>query len=170
MMEYDLSILTEKQREAWKLRAMGFNYKQIAEKMGISVSAARNHIHNAERRFREWEAYNAIEQKNNETLHIIFTRGEIEVLLRAVHEYEHRLMREAHYNVKTDWKGRLPYECRILPPLSEKMQTALYGQVLQESLFTTLDVWDEKSEGKEAVLLKNIIPFPSLNNKQDHEE
>lgn len=169
-MEYDLSILTEKQREAWKLHVMGLNYKQIAEKMGISVSAATNHIHRAERRFREWEAYNATEQKKNETVHIIFTRGEIEILLRAVSEYEHCLRKQAHYNIKTDWKGRLPYECRILPPLSAKMQMALYGDIRQESLFTVLDVWDEQSEGQGDEIGKNIIQFPSLNDNQGSKE
>lgn len=90
-MEYDLSILTEKQRQAWELRQKGLSYRKIGEEMGISTNAATTHVHNAERRFRQWEKYNAIEQQNNEIVPVELTRGEVKLLVLALHTEQQRM-------------------------------------------------------------------------------
>lgn len=155
-MEYDLSILTEKQRQAWELRQKGLSYRKIGEKMGISTNAATTHVHNAERRFRQWEKYNAIEQQNNEIVPVELTRGEVKLLVLALHTEQQRMQKDAHYNIHTDWKGRLPYESRIISGLSEKLQLAVYQQVILPPLLTSLT-----KEETESAPTDNIVPFPT---------
>lgn len=161
-MEYDLSILTDKQRQAWELRQKGLSYRKIGEEMGISTNAATAHVHNAERRFREWERYNAIEEKNNEVVPVELTRGEIKLLVQALHSHEHRMLQDANYNIRTDWKGRLPYESRIISGLSEKLQLAVYQQVILPPLLASLT-----KEEPEPAPSDNIIPFPSLSTPKE---
>lgn len=124
----DLSCLTEKQRTAYELREQGLTFKAIGEEMGITQTAARNHVHNAERRFREYTAYHRIEQRNLEPLPIDLTRGEVKIILSALQLLERDMMKNAVYNVKSDWRGRLPYEALVASGLYRKVNVALYGE------------------------------------------
>lgn len=124
----DLSCLTEKQRTAYELREQGLTFKAIGEEMGITQTAARNHVHNADRRFREYTAYHRIEQRNLEPLPIDLTRGEVKIILSALQLLERDMMKNAVYNVKSDWRGRLPYEALVASGLYRKVNVALYGE------------------------------------------
>lgn len=124
----DLSCLTEKQRTAYELREQGLTFKAIGEEMGITQTAARNHVHNAERRFREYTAYHRIEQRNLEPLPFDLTRGEGKIILSALQLLERDMMKSAVFNVKSDWRGRLPYEAMIASDLYRKLNVALYGE------------------------------------------
>lgn len=124
----DPSCLTEKQRIAYALREEGLTFQAIADKMGISVSAARNHVRHAERRFREYTVYHRIEQRNLEPLPIDLTRGEVKIILSALQLLERDMMKNAVFNVKSDWRGRLPYEAVIASGLYRKVNVALYGE------------------------------------------
>lgn len=135
-MEQDLSILTERQKTAWELREQGLTYAAIAKEMGITSSAVRTHIVNAERRFREYEYFNDAKEKNAELLNLDLTRGEVKLLVDALLKFEKELLAEAHLNVKTDWKGRIPYRGQVAVNLLYKLQEAAYGQILYKSVLT----------------------------------
>lgn len=135
-MEQDLSILTERQKTAWELRERGMTYAAIAKEMGITSTAVRTHIVNAERRFREYEYFNDAKEKNAELLTLDMTRGEVKLLVDALLNYEKELLAEAHLNVKTDWKGRIPYRGQVAATLLYKLQETAYGQVLYKSVLT----------------------------------
>jgi len=124
----DYSCLTDKQRTAYALREEGLTFQAIADKMGITASAARNHVRNAERRFREHTAYHRIEQRNLEPLPLDLTRGEGKIILSALQLLERDMMKSAVFNVKSDWRGRLPYEAMIASDLYRKLNVALYGE------------------------------------------
>lgn len=91
----DYSCLTDKQRTAYALREEGLTFQAIADKMGITASAARNHVRNAERRFREHTAYHRIEQRNLEPLPFDLTRGEGKIILSALQLLERDMMKSA---------------------------------------------------------------------------
>lgn len=133
-MEYNLEILTEKQKVAWTLREQGMTIKTIAAEMGISTTGVTSHIHHAERRFREYERHLAHQEANKKVADITLTRGDCSLLVNALLAYEAKLIHDAHYNVKTDWRGRLPYEAQLIQPLSEKLQLCVYGHVIFHSI------------------------------------
>lgn len=124
----ELSCLTEKQREAYLLREEGLTYQAIGDKMGISMNAARNHVLHAERRFREYTLYHKIEERNLEPAQINLTRGELKVILEALVSHEREIMRTTKFNVQTDWRGRLPYEARVVVDIYRKASIAIYGE------------------------------------------
>lgn len=129
-MERNLEILSAKQRTAWELREKGFSFKKIAEEMGITPPAASELVHRAERRFREYEQYQNVLARNNETIDITITRGECKLLIDAVGEYERALMRSKRVANARDLYGDLPYEAQLLPPLYYKLQELIYGRVI----------------------------------------
>ena len=124
----ELSCLTEKQREAYLLREEGLTYQAIGDKMGISMNAARTHVLHAERRFREYTLYHKIEERNLEPAQINLTRGELKVILEALVSHEREIMRTTKFNVQTDWRGRLPYEARVVVDIYRKASIAIYGE------------------------------------------
>lgn len=124
----ELSCLTDKQREAYLLREEGLTYQAIGDKMGISIHAARTHVHNAERRFREYTYFHKVEERNLEPVNIKLTRGEIKVIMEALVCLEREIMHTAKFNIKTDWKGRLPYEAKIVVDAYRKSSMAIYGE------------------------------------------
>ena len=121
----ELSCLTEKQREAYLLREKGLTYQAIGDTMGISCNAARNHVMHAERRFREYTLYHKIEERNLEKADIELTRGEVKVILEALNRLEREIMSDVKFNVNTDWRGRLPYEARIVVDIYRKANISL---------------------------------------------
>ena len=144
-------VLTEKQQAVWELKLQGLAKKQIAEKLGISVSMVNTHLNNADRRFQQYENYKALEEKNNEVVDIQLTRGELETIVHALIEYERSMVKKAHYNIKTDWRGRLPFGAEQAQTVSARIQEKLYGQVLYKGLLTEseppiIHVEDDKQE------------------------
>lgn len=126
--EKNLSILTERQRTAYLLRLEKKTYKQIADEMGITTSAAGQLIHYAERRFRQYEKYNAALERNNVSVDFPVTRGELIFMLSGLRLLEAELEKGAVKGLSYDWKGRLPYEHGCVKELSNRIQIALYGK------------------------------------------
>lgn len=134
-MENKIKVLTEKQQAVWDLREQGLTKTKIAEKLGLSVNMVTTHLKNAERRFREYDHYLELEEKNNRVVDIELTRGELEMIVYAINDYQHAQMKRAHYNVKTDWRGRLPFGADLSQKTSEKIQKKIYGRVIFHSIF-----------------------------------
>lgn len=128
--EKDLSILTERQRTAYLLRLEKKTYTQIAIKMGITTSAVGQLIHHAERRFREYEKYNASLERNNISVDLPLTRGELIFILSGLRLLEAELEKGVAKGLSYDWKGRLPYEHGCVETLSRRIQSTLYGKVI----------------------------------------
>lgn len=84
------------------------SYKGVAEELGLSPDVARRVYLRACRRLREWKNYHLDHPENDEPVAIPFTRGELEVLLGALHAFEKRLLRPIRRN-DTDPYGMLPY-------------------------------------------------------------
>lgn len=118
------------------IQGTGVYEEKIAETMGLSISSVTNHLNNAERRFREYARYHAVEEQNNEPMQITLTRGEVKLIVSALSEYGMKMLHDAHFNVKTDWRGRLPYEAQRLVLLSERLQKLVYGTVLYQSMLS----------------------------------
>ncbi len=127
-------VLTEKQQAVWELKLQGLGKKLIAEKLGITVYMVTTHLNNIDRRFKEYEHYKALEEKNNEIVDIHLTRGELETIVHALIEYEHSMMKKAHYNIKMDWRGRLPFGAEQAQTVSARIQEKLYGEVLYKGM------------------------------------
>ena len=136
-MENNERVLTEKQQAVWDLKQQGMPKTKIAETLGISLNMVTTHLKNTERRFREYERYLANEEKNNQVVDIDLTLGELELIVHAINEYQHILMKKAHFNVNTDWRGRLPYDADKTQKISAKIQNKIYGRVLYESVLGT---------------------------------
>lgn len=117
----DLSILTEKQRQAYVLRQNGETFQQIAKIMNITTNAARQHCIGADRRFKEYERYNAEKEKNSMPLNLNITFGDLEFILRALEHFQRYIEGRVGRNVKTDWMGKLPYEYMLLEKLTERI-------------------------------------------------
>ena len=146
----ELSCLTEKQREAYLLREEGLTYQAIGDKMGISTNAARTHVLHAERRFREYTLYHKIEEKNQELADIDLTRGELKVIMEALVCLERDIMKTVKFNVQTDWRGRLPYEAKVVVDAYRKASIAVYGEDHGSArMFVGAFVTEAKEEAKE---------------------
>lgn len=158
MMEYDLSILTDKQREVWQLRQSGLPFKEIGERLKITPNAASTHMRSAERRFRQWEKYQLEEERNNEPISLCLTRGENKLLIDALHSHERSMLKDAHYAAHSDWKSRLPYEAGFIPGLFQKLQEAIHAEKTLDSLLEAIA--EEEHEVKNAQTTDNIVPFP----------
>ena len=151
-MENNTKALTEKQQAVWDLRQQGLTKKKIAETLGLSVNMVTTHLANAERRFREYEPYLAQEEKNNQIVDIDLTRGELEMIVYAICEYQQALIRQAHYNVKTEWRGRLPFGASLSQTLSEKIQMKYMGEsfygLYSERIVIKISPLTAKPDGK----------------------
>lgn len=124
----DISVLTERQRMAYTLRQQGLTYAKVGEAMGISSSGAERNIKAAERRLRECAAYHAWQKRNDEPAELPLTRGELRLVLRGLQMVEKEIGKSVNaWNCRTGWKGRLPYEARILAGVLRRAHTTLYG-------------------------------------------
>lgn len=126
----NLSVLSERQREVWLLHEQGLKRKEIAQKLGITYNAVREHIIHAERRFREYERYCLVEERNQQSVFLPLTRGEVKIILAALQLYEKELERGIMYRSGSDWIGRLPFEAKIVADLFDKAQKVIYGKTL----------------------------------------
>ena len=130
--EKRLAALTPKQREAVLLKEKGLKIKQIAEAMGITYNAARDHILHAERRFREYDHYQKMDEENKTMVEIPISRGECKVLMEALVALEREYEGHVVHRAGSDWIGRLPYESKVVADLYERLQKAVYGKVLRQ--------------------------------------
>ena len=147
-MEKDVSILTEKQRIAWTRHENGEPYSKIARDMGLSAQAVANHVHNAERRFREYERYKAHEEWNNAQINLVLTNAECEILVQGLLAYEDKMMKTAHFTGSGDWRSRLPYEAQRIPPLLDKLQQAVYGESRYRSTLIVCEMQNDLKKSK----------------------
>lgn len=132
-MEKELSILTEKQREAYLLRKEGKTYREIAEKLGCTPSAVRCRIHDAQTRLRQYEQYHAEQEQNNEPADFTLTNGELKAIVTALELLEMRMESKAGSGKLQvqDWRGRLPYEAKIVHDLLKRAREATGGEQLR---------------------------------------
>lgn len=122
-----LSILTEKQRQAYLLRKEGLTYTAIAKRMGNTATAARQSCHGAERRLEEYEQYQSAQERNNEIVNFPITRGELRVIHEGLQWLEKDLRKNVRFAAQTDWHDRLPYTALILCDLLARVEKELYG-------------------------------------------
>ena len=106
--------------------------------MDISISAARTHVLNAERRFREYERFISMKENDREIEVLTLTHGEIKLLVNVLSKYEQDVLHKAYFNVKSDWQSHVPYEARIAVELSQKLQRIVYGEVRFEGILHQL--------------------------------
>lgn len=123
-----LSVLSDRQREVWELYEQGKNRSQIAKLLGISYSVVADHIRHVERRFREYDHYCAVEERNKEPASLSLTRGEVKIIIEALALYERELEQDIMRRTGDDWIGKLPYESQIVADLYDKAQTVIYGK------------------------------------------
>ena len=127
----DVSVLTERQRMAYTLRRQGLTYAKVGEAMGISTNAATAHVKAAERRFREYQLYHDKQKSNDRPVELPLTYGELELVMEGLGLLQKDMLnRIGGRNVRSDWKGRLPYEAQILSDVYRKAQAALYGKAI----------------------------------------
>lgn len=135
-----LSVLSDRQREVWELYEQGKNRSQIAKLLGISYSVVADHIRHVERRFREYDHYCAVEERNKEPASLSLTRGEVKIIIEALALYERELEQDITRRTGDDWIGKLPYESQIVADLYDKAQTVIYGK----SLIRMPKNWDKE--------------------------
>lgn len=125
-----LSILTDKQRQAYLLRKEGLTFTAIAERMGNTITAARQSCHGAERRLKEYECYQSAQERNLEVVDFPITRGELRVIHEGLQRLEKDLRKNARPAAQTDWRDDLPYSALILRDLRARIEKELYGFTL----------------------------------------
>lgn len=124
--ERDLSILTDQQRKAYLLRQEGLTFQKVADAMGLkSLERARQLVNNAERRFREYDAYHAYKARNNEPVDFPLTRGELKIISEALTHMEIREMGKRHAS-QTSWRDHAAYEFQILEALRDRLESVIY--------------------------------------------
>lgn len=121
----------------------GMQYTKIAKIMGLSPSVVSQHVRNAERRFRDHEWYLAHERWKNSPTDLTLSRGECEMIVDALMEYEQKVIKDAHRTFRNEWRNRLPYEAQLIPPLLEKVQMAVYGEIRRHSFLLTLGMQED---------------------------
>lgn len=99
----------------------GETFQQIAKIMNITTNAVRQHCIGADRRFKEYERYNAEKEKNSMPLNLNITFGDLEFILRALEHFQRYIEGRVGRNIKTDWMGKLPYEYMLLEKLTERI-------------------------------------------------
>lgn len=132
MDEKRMEALTPKQQVAVRLKEKGLTIKEIAAAMGITYNAAREHLRHAERRFREYEEYIAVEKRNLEPVDLPLNRGEVKLMMAALRALEREYEKSVVKNIKSDWRAKLPYESKVIADLYDRMQELIYGKVITE--------------------------------------
>lgn len=130
--EGKLNALSQRQREVWLLYEQGLKKKEIADKLGISYQVVNQHIHNAERRIKEYMEYCSRQERNNEPVFLPLTRGEVKVIYKALEAYEYELEDNIPRKGGNDWAGKLPYESKIVADLYDRVQIAIFGKILSK--------------------------------------
>lgn len=125
-------ILSEKQRRVWDLHEQGLNMMAISRKLGVSYNAVRETMKRIDRKFREYDRFQAIEEKDKTTIFYPLTRGEGKLIIEALRHYEFELERQNR--ALNDWRGNIPYKCELLADLYERAQMAVYDKVTEKLL------------------------------------
>lgn len=132
MDEKRMEALTPKQQVAVRLKEKGLTIKEIAAAMGVTYNAVREHLRHAERRFREYDEYMAIEKRNLEQVNLPLNRGEVKLMMAALRALEREYEKNVVKNIKSDWRAKLPYESKVIADLYDRMQELIYGKVITE--------------------------------------
>lgn len=132
MDEKRMEALTPKQQVAVRLKEKGLTIKEIAAAMGVTYNAVREHLRHAERRFREYDEYMAIEKRNLEQVDLPLNRGEVKLMMAALRALEREYEKNVVKNIKSDWRAKLPYESKVIADLYDRMQELIYGKVITE--------------------------------------
>lgn len=123
-----LQILTNKQREAYLLHKEGLSYSEIGRRLGKTANAVRQHCVAAERRIKEYEAYQRTETRNNEVVSFPLTRGELKILHEGLQKLEEDALKHTHFGSKgSDWRDKLSYSDLMVQKLRERIEEELYG-------------------------------------------
>lgn len=136
MTEEELSILTERQRTVYMLHQRGQTFQQIGDELGITRNAAWEHMRQAQRRIKEYVRYQG--QRADDTCPADFplTRGELKAIISALSLLEIELERnDTRLRRREDWRGHIPYTCRLVSGLYKRAQIACYGRPLRKSIF-----------------------------------
>lgn len=123
-------ILSEKQKRVWTLHEQGMSMAAISRELGVSYSAVREVMRRIDRKFREYDNYKAIEEKDKTTIFFPLTRGEGKIIMEALRWYCFDLERRNY--TRNDWRGGLPYKCDLIADLYERAQMAVYGKVTEQ--------------------------------------
>ena len=118
-------ILSEKQRRVWDLHEQGMSMMAISRKLGVSYNAVRETMKRIDRKFREYDRFQA-------PIFFPLTRGEGKLILEAIRRYEFELERQNR--ALNDWRGNIPYKCEVLADLYERGQVAVHGKVTEKLL------------------------------------
>lgn len=125
-MEQDRSFLTEKQQTALLLREEGLSFQKIAERMGVTANAARQHVRRGEQRLREYARYHDVRQQNDQPVDFPLTRGELKAVLLGLTLLKEETLRTAGANsAGPNREERLPYELQVIDGLLDRVQAAL---------------------------------------------
>ncbi|MCD7758985.1 MAG: hypothetical protein LUH52_04540 [Bacteroides uniformis] len=180
-------FLTKRQREAWELKNQGLDIKQIAKRMQVCDSVARQHVMNAEKRLEKYAAWQRFEEKNRDKAGTLW-RGQTEVqkstdlkgadeyypaemtltkadaamLLDAMETYIGRMETYIPVYRKWDWVSQMPCRYRYAVGLDEKIQLAVYGEVHCQPGRTSC--WLEKVEES---LQQNMDELPGTETPQE---
>lgn len=125
MSERKLSILTERQATAYRLKEGGMTTKQIAAEMGITANMVRAHLKNAEKRFRQHETAERIKEQNDVPVDFALTRADLLVIMSSLQCYTLDMLARINKNIKSDWVGKLPPEYLLAEDLIERIKIAL---------------------------------------------
>ena len=125
-------ILSEKQRRVWDLHEQGLNMMAISRRLGVSYSAVRETMKRIDRKFKDYDRFQAMEEKDKATIFFPLTRGEGKLIIEALRHYEFELERQNH--AFNDWRGNIPYKCELLAELFERAHMAVYGKVTEKLL------------------------------------
>ena len=104
----------------------------ISRKLGVSYNAVRETMKRIDRKFREYDRFQATEEKDKATIFFPLTRGEGKPILEAIRRYEFELERQNR--ALNDWRGNIPYKCEVLADLYERGQVAVHGKVTEKLL------------------------------------
>ncbi|MCC8067289.1 MAG: hypothetical protein LIO94_09350 [Clostridiales bacterium] len=150
--EERLECLTEKQREAWKLKQQGLTYNEIAAELNISYVGARNHVIHAEQKLQKYDSQAEMEKGRGESAGVLWTakppeqeigvtgntnypveqplsRADALLMLKLVGDYIKTCEYVTPHNAKKEWVSRMPYMYGYAMNLEKKHQQAVYGEI-----------------------------------------
>ena len=70
------------------------------------------------------------------------TRGEVKLIMEALRSLEREYEKSVVKNVKSDWRGKLPYESNVIADLYDRMQEVIYGR----SIIKILPDWEGRDK------------------------
>lgn len=120
----DLSVLTEKQRQAFLMKQKGLTFAQMGKEMGTTAHSARQLFMNAERRLKAHEEYVDQLAKDSEKIELPITIGELKIIIEALEMLHFQRRPWAKDNSK-DWIARKQHQFLLLDGLLQRFQNML---------------------------------------------